>query len=318
MKVLKVGTFIKEKTNDFKLELVAGKNGLERVVTVPDVNRPGLAFAGYFEHMPYERVQIIGIAEFTYLQSLSHKEQCKMLTKVFSPKQVPCCIITRNFDPLPSMAEVFNELNVPLLKTSLSSSQLLSDLIYYFDEKLAPSQKLHGVLSNVYGLGVFIRGKSGIGKSECALELVKRGHMLVSDDLVEITKRSGHTLIGKSNSDIMKHLMEIRGIGIIDIKNMFGVANILDESKIELVINLVAWDETIEYERLGLKEYYTEILGVKVPELTIPVGPGRNLAIIVETASLNQRLKKNGYFSALEFTKKIKSEIKRKSKNNEK
>ncbi|MDD5021131.1 MAG: HPr(Ser) kinase/phosphatase [Endomicrobiaceae bacterium] len=313
MKVLKVGTFFDEKSRDFKLELIAGADGLDRLVTVPDVNRPGLAFTGFFEHLPYERAQIIGIAEFTFLKTLSHEQQISILKKVFSPKQVPCCIITRGFDALPSMIEVFTELKVPLLKTSLTSSQLLSDLIYYFDEKLALSEKLHGVLSNVYGLGVFIRGKSGIGKSECALELVKRGHMLVSDDIVEITKRSGHILVGKS-AGISKHHMEIRGIGIIDIQRMFGIANILDESKIELVINLIEWDEAKKHERLGIDEHYTDILGVSVPELTIPVGAGRNLAIIVETASLNQRLKNRGHFSALELSKKLMAQL-NKSKN---
>lgn len=304
MPVLDVGTLIEEKSKDFKFKLLAGSGGLYRKITVPDTNRPGLAFAGYFEHLPYERVQVIGIAEHTFLQTLTYEKQCSMLMKIFSPPQVPCCIITRAFEPTKSMLEIFNKLDVPLLSTPLTSAQLLGDLVFYFDEKLAPMQKVHGVLSNVYGLGVFIRGKSGIGKSECALELVKRGHMLVSDDIVEIIKRSGHVLMGRA-SGIVKHHMEIRGIGIIDVKNMFGIANILDQSKIELVINLVEWNEVKEYERLGIEEHYTEILGVSVPELTIPVGPGRNLAIIVETASLNQRLKNKGYFSALEMNKKL-------------
>ena len=202
------------------------------------------------------------------------------------------------------MVEIFNKLNVPLISTPLSSAQLLGDLLFYLDEKLAPMERVHGVLCNVSGLGVFIRGKSGVGKSECALELVKRGHMLVSDDTVEITKRSGRILMGKSTG-IVKHHMELRGVGIIDIRNMFGIANILDESKIELVINLVDWLEVKKYERLGIDEYYANILGVRVPELTIPVAPGRNLAIIVETASLNQRLKNKGCFAALEMSKKL-------------
>ena len=304
MPVLTVGTLIEEKSKDLSLTLIAGSGGLERHITVPDTNRPGLAFAGYFEHLPYERVQIIGIAEHTYLKSLSYEKQCEMLTKIFSPPQVPCCIITRAFEPLQSMLEIFNKLNVPLISTPLSSAQLLGDLLFYLDEKLAPMERVHGVLCNVYGLGVFIRGKSGVGKSECALELVKRGHMLVSDDTVEITKRSGRILMGKSTG-IVKHHMELRGVGIIDIRNMFGIANILDESKIELVINLVDWLEVKKYERLGIDEYYANILGVRVPELTIPVAPGRNLAIIVETASLNQRLKNKGCFTALEMSRKL-------------
>lgn len=304
MPVLTVGTLIEEKSKDLSLTVIAGSGGMDKVITVPDTNRPGLAFTGYFEHLPYERVQIIGIAEHTYLTNLSYEKQCELLTKIFSPPQVPCCIITRSFEPSKSMVEIFNKLNVPLISTPLSSAQLLGDLLFYLDEKLAPMERVHGVLCNVYGLGVFIRGKSGVGKSECALELVKRGHMLVSDDTVEITKRSGRILMGKSTG-IVKHHMELRGVGIIDIRNMFGIANILDESKIELVINLVDWMEVKKYERLGIDEYYANILGVRVPELTIPVAPGRNLAIIVETASLNQRLKNKGCFTALEMSKKL-------------
>ena len=314
MPVLTVGTLIEEKAEDLKLTLIAGSGGLKKRITVPDTNRPGLAFAGYFAHLPYERVQIIGIAEHTFLTSLSYEKQCEMLTKVFSPAQVPCCIITRSFEPLKSMLEVFNKLNVPLISTPLSTAQLLGDLLFYLDEKLAPMQKVHGVLCNVYGLGVFIRGKSGVGKSECALELVKRGHMLVSDDIVEITKRYGRILMGKATG-VVKHHMELRGVGVIDIRNMFGIANILDESQIELVINLVHWDEADKVERLGLNENFANILGVKVPEITVPVAPGRNLAIIVETASLNQRLKNRGYFAAVEMNKKLLEEIK--SKNEE-
>ncbi len=313
MPVLTVGTLIEEKAEDLKLTIIAGSGGLGKRITVPDINRPGLAFAGYFAHLPYERVQVIGIAEHTFLKSLSYEKQCEMFTKVFSPAQVPCCIITRSFEPLKSMLEVFDRLNVPLLSTPLSSAQLLGDLLFYLDEKLAPVQKVHGVLCNVYGLGVFIRGKSGVGKSECALELVKRGHMLVSDDIVEITKRSGRILMGKATG-IVKHHMELRGVGVIDIRNMFGIANILDESKIELVINLVDWNEVNKFERLGLDEYFANILGVKVPEITIPVAPGRNLAVIVETASLNQRLKNRGYFAAIEMNKKLLEEINKNEK----
>ncbi len=304
MPVLTVGTLIEEKSKDLQLTLIAGSGGLRRNITVSDTNRPGLAFVGYFEHFPYERIQIIGIGEHTFLKSLSYEKQYEMLMKIFSSPQVPCCIITRAFKPLQSMLDVFDKFNVPFISTPLSTAQLLGHLLFYLDEKLAPIERVHGVLCNVYGLGVFIRGKSGVGKSECALELVKRGHMLVSDDTVEITKRFGRVLVGKSTG-FVKHHMEIRGVGIIDIRNMFGIANILDESKIELVINLVDWMDGKKYERLGIDEYYTNILDVKVSELTIPVAPGRNLAIIVETASLNQRLKNKGYFAAIEMNKKL-------------
>jgi HPr kinase/phosphorylase len=194
------------------------------------------------------------------------------------------------------------------LRTELNSSSFIGDLIYYLDGKLAPSVKIHGVLTNVYGLGVLIVGKAGIGKSECALELVKRGHMLVADDVVNIKKRSGRALIG-SGLEITRHLIEVRGLGIIDVKDIFGISNILDESNIELVIKLEEWEKVKKYERVGIDEYHTEFLSVKIPEVTIPVGPGRNLAVLVETASLNQRLKNKGRFTARDLNDKIQSII---------
>lgn len=306
--VLNVGILLKDKSEDLKLELIAGAEGLERKITVPDINRPGLAFAGYFEHFPYERTQVIGISEHTYLNSLTLEKQNELLRKLFSHENATCCILTRDLKPSESMLEIFNELKVPLIKTSLNSSSFIGDLIYYLDGKLAPSIKIHGVLTNVYGLGVLIMGKAGIGKSECALELIKRGHMLIADDIVNVRKRSGRTLVG-SGLEITKHLIEVRGVGIIDIKNLFGIGNILDESQIELVIRLEEWESVKTYERVGIEEYFTEFLGVKVPEITIPVGPGRNLAILVETASLNQRLKNKGHFTALDLNKRIKKEI---------
>lgn len=313
MSVLNIRTLLKEKSEDLKLELVAGKDGLDRVITVSDINRPGLAFTGYFEHFPYERTQVIGISEYTYLNALSVDNQTKLLKKLFSHQNTPCCILTRNLEATKQMKKVFNELDVPLITTSLPSSSFIGDLIYYLDGKLAPSIKLHGVLTNVYGLGVLIVGKAGIGKSECALELVKRGHMLVADDLVNIKKRSGRALYG-SGLEITKHLIEVRGVGIIDVKNLFGIGSILDDSLIELVIKLEEWEKVKKLERVGIEEYYAEILSVKVPEITIPVGPGRNLAVLVETASLNQRLKNKGHFTAKELSDKLQKVIEKNKK----
>ncbi|MCL2799962.1 MAG: HPr(Ser) kinase/phosphatase [Endomicrobia bacterium] len=304
MPFLDVGRLIKEKSEELKLELVTGGEGLDRKITVPDINRPGLAFTGYFEHFPYERTQVIGISEHTYLNSLEHSKQVELLNKLFSHPNATCCILTRGLDANAAMIEVFSAQKVPLLKTPLNSSSFIGDLIYYLDGKLAPSVKMHGVLVNVYGLGVLITGKAGIGKSECALELVKRSHMLIADDIVNIRKRSGRTLIG-NGIEITRHLIEVRGVGIIDVNNLFGVGSILEESHIELVIKLEEWENVKKHERLGIEEYYTEILGVKVPEITIPVAPGRNFAVLVETASLNQRLKNKGYFSAKELSARL-------------
>ncbi|MDR0977878.1 MAG: HPr(Ser) kinase/phosphatase [Endomicrobium sp.] len=293
-----VYTFIKEKGNDFKLSLLAGRGGLHRLITVPNIHRPGLALTGFLEHFPYERIQVIGIIEYTYLIHLSDSLQIDILTKIFSNEKAVACILTRNLKPTDSMLKVFSYLEVPLLNTPLRSSSFSGDLSYYLDNNLAPSMKIHGVMANVYGLGILIIGKSGIGKSECALELVKRGHKFIADDVVDIKKRSSGQFLTGSGLDITKHLIEVRGIGIIDIKELFGVGNILSDSKIELVIKLEEWDPSKKYDRIGLDDYYTEYLGVRIPEITIPVAPSRNLAVLVETASLNQRLKNKGHFTA--------------------
>ena len=305
MPFLEVNELFKEKREEFHLELVTGGGGLTRRITVPDINRPGLAFTGYFEHFPYERTQVIGIGEYNYLSGLSYDKQVEVLHKLFSHETATCCILTRGLEPSEAMIKVFGELEVPLFKTILNSSSFISELIFYLDGRLAPSIKIHGVLTNVYGLGVLIMGKAGIGKSECALELVKRGHMLVADDVVNIKRMSGNFLEG-SGLEITKHLVEVRGLGIIDVKDLFGIGNILNESNIELVIKLEEWEKVQKYERVGIEEYFTEFLGIKIPAVTIPVGPGRNLAVLVETASLNQRLKNKGRFTARELNDKLK------------
>ncbi|MDR1951921.1 MAG: HPr(Ser) kinase/phosphatase [Elusimicrobiota bacterium] len=312
---LRVKQILDEKKEDLRLELIAGEKGLDRKITVSDISRPGLAFTGYFGHFPYERTQVIGKSEFTYLDSLSFERQIELLHKIFSHKNATCCILTQKLGPTKAMSEVFSNLAVPLLRTEFSSSALIGELIYFLNAKLAPSIKLHGVLVSVYGLGVLLVGKSGIGKSECALELVKRGHMLIADDVVNITKRSGSALFG-TGIPLSKYLIEVRGLGIIDIKNVFGISNTLDEARVELVIKLEEWNMVSKMERLGLDEYFTEILNVQLPEVTIPVGPGRNLAVLVETASLNQRLKDKGFYAAREFDERVKKLISDESHGN--
>jgi HPr kinase/phosphorylase len=308
MPSLEVKQLLKEKGAHLKLELIAGSNGLDRKITVSDISRPGLAFTGYFGHFPYERTQVIGKSEFTYFNSLPYQTQTSILDKIFSHKDATCCILTRKLGPTQAMTDVFSNLQIPLLSTELSSSALIGELTYFLDGKLAPSIKLHGVLASVYGLGVFITGASGIGKSECALELVKRGHSLIADDVVDIKKRSGRFLVGKA-LDMSKNLIEARGIGIIDVKSIFGIGFILDEARVELVIKLESWDKVNKIDRTGINDAFAEILGVNVPEITIPVGPGRNLAILVETASLNQRLKNGGFSAAKDFDEKDKLAI---------
>lgn len=304
MEEITVGTFLQEKNEDLKLELVAGVEGLQRPIKVSEINRPGLALTGYFEHFPAERIQIIGKGEYAYFNSLPQTRQAEILEKIFSFADVPCCILTRGIEPTPEIIRAHQKHKIPLLRTTLKSSQLIGEVIFYLEDKMAPSTTMHGVLVSVYGLGVLLVGNAGIGKSECALELLKRNHMLVADDVVEISQRSGGILVGRGE-EIIRHHMEVRGLGIIDVRSLFGIGFILDESKIELVIKLEEWVANHEYERVGLEEHNTTILDVKVPEIVLPVGPGRNLAILVEIASLNQRLKNKGHYTAQEFNQRL-------------
>ncbi len=299
-----VGSLLQEKSEDLKLELLAGVEGLARTIKVSEINRPGLVFTSFFDHFPAERIQIIGLGEYAYLQSLPLEKQTETLEKVFAYPDVPCMILTRNLDPLPEMLRIHQKYKIPLLRTSMVPSQLTGELIFYLEDEMAPSTRLHGVLVSVYGLGVLLIGNAGIGKSECALELVKRGHMLVADDVVEIRQRSGGILIGQGE-EIVRHHMEVRGLGIIDVRSLFGIGFILDESRIELVIRLEDWDANMEYERVGLEEHYTTILDIKVPEIVFPVRPGRNLAVLVEIASLNQRLKNKGHYTAQQLNQRL-------------
>ncbi|MDR3243622.1 MAG: HPr(Ser) kinase/phosphatase [Elusimicrobiota bacterium] len=312
---LDISTFLKEKGRDLKLELIAGEEGCSRLIKVSDVNRPGLAFCGYFGHFPHERTQIIGNSEHSYLSAIKYEQQVLILRKIFSYPDIPCCILTRKLSPLPSLICVLNECKVPLLRTELASSSFIGDLIYYFDGKLASTIKMHGVLVSVYGLGIFIVGKSGIGKSECALELVKRGHMLIADDVVDIKKRSGRVLMG-GGVEIAKHLIEVRGIGIINIRELFGIGSVLDKTQIELVIKMEEWQNISDSKRLALDDCYADILDIDIPQVSIPVGAGRNLAVLVETAALDQRLKDEGYFTSKEFEKKLTKTIEEKTNVN--
>ena len=299
-----VGKLLQEKSEDLRLELAAGVEGLQRPIIVSEVNRPGLAFTGFFEHFPAERIQIIGLGEHTFLQTLSPEKREETFRRMFSYATLPCCILARGLEPFPEMLRVNEEFKIPILRTSLMTSQLMGELIFYLEDKMAPSTKVHGVLVRVYGLGVLLMGDAGIGKSECALELVKRDHMLVADDVVEIYQRSGGILVGKGE-EIIRHHMEVRGLGIIDVRSLFGIGYILDETKIELVIRLEVWDPGREYDRIGLEEHYTTILDVRIPEVILPIGPGRNLAVLVEIASLNQRLKNKGHYSAQELNQRL-------------
>ena len=272
-------------------------------ITQPDINRPALQIAGYFEHFDPTRVEIIGFVEYTYMEKLSMKKKEEVYNKLLN-NPIPAVVFCRELEPDPLFKEIAIKYNVPLLMTKKSTSDFMAEIIRWLNVKLAPCITVHGVLVDVYGEGVLITGESGIGKSEAALELIKRGHRLVTDDVVEIRKVSDDTLIG-SAPDVTKHFIELRGIGIIDVKTLFGVSSVKDTQSIDLVIKLEDWNKDKEYDRLGLEEEYTEYLGKKVVCHNIPIRPGRNLAIICESAAVNYRQKKMGYNAAQELYKRI-------------
>ena len=275
----------------------------EKKVMVPDINRPALQLTGFFEHFAYERVQLIGCVEYTFLENMEEDEKEKIYDMILSYK-IPCIIFCRNLKPDDSLIEKANKANVPVFSTETPTSAFSAEIIRWLNVELAPCISIHGVLVDVYGVGVLIMGESGIGKSEAALELIKRGHRLVSDDVVEIRKVSDETLVGTA-PDITRHFIELRGIGIVDVKMLYGVQSVRETQNIDLVITLEEWDRDKEYDRLGLDEQYTEFLGNKVVCHQLPIRPGRNLAIIVETAAINHRQKSMGYNAAQELYKRV-------------
>ena len=281
-------------------------------INTPDINRPALQMAGYFDHFASERVQIIGYVEYTYLKHLS-KEQRVPIYEKFLSSEIPCVIFSSLTEPDEEFYQLAVKYNKPLLATDKGTSQFMADIIRALSAMLAPCISIHGVLVDVYGEGVLIMGESGIGKSEAALELIKRGHRLVTDDVVEIRKVDEDTLIGKSPA-ITRHFIEVRGIGIVDIKELFGVSSIRESKQIDMVIRLEEWDKDKEYDRLGLEAEYTEFLGTKIVSHTLPVRPGRNLAVILETAAANNRQKKLGYNAAQELYRRVQESIAGKGK----
>jgi len=305
MATLLIADLLKEKEGDLQLTLLAGAPGLRRQITVSEINRPGLALSGYLDYFPAERVQIMGLGEHTYMSTFTPAQRREAMHKICTfSKKLPCLVLTRGIKPHKEVIEVANATKVPLLRTALTTAQLIGELTVYMEEKLAQTTTIHGVLMNVYGLGVLLVGDSGIGKSECALELLKRGHMLVADDVVEVKHRLGGALFG-TGAELIRHHMELRGVGIIDVQKIFGVGSVLDRTRIELVIRLEEWKQAVEYDRVGLSDRTTSILGVRVPEIIMPVRPGRNLAVLVEVATLNERLKFRGEFTAKEFNRKL-------------
>ncbi|MBQ3932647.1 MAG: HPr(Ser) kinase/phosphatase [Lachnospiraceae bacterium] len=272
-----------------------------------DINRPALQLTGFFEHFPTDRVQVIGHVENTYLGTLDEGRRRYIYDEILGAK-IPCVIYCRSIQPDSDMIAAGNKYGVPILVTDKTTSAFMAEIIRWLNVELAPTITIHGVLVDVFGEGVLIMGESGIGKSEAALELLKRGHRLVADDVVEISKVSDETLVGTSPG-ITRHFIELRGIGIIDVKTLFGVESVKETQNIDMVIKLEEWNRDKEYDRLGLEEQYTEFLGNKVVCHSIPIRPGRNLAIIVESAAVNHRQKKMGYNAAQELYRRVQANL---------
>ena len=283
-------------------------DGIE--INSSEIDRPALQLAGYFEHFACERVQIIGYVEYSYLKSLDLEVKRKNY-ELFMSSRIPCVIYASRTEPDEMMIELARKYKKPLLSSERATSSLMAETIRWLNVELAPCISIHGVLVDVYGEGVLIMGESGIGKSEAALELIKRGHRLVSDDVVEIRKVSDETLVGTA-PDITRHFIELRGIGIVDVKTLYGVQSVRETQNIDLVITLEDWDKEKKYDRLGMEEEYTEFLGNKVVCHQLPIRPGRNLAIIVETAAINYRQKKMGYNAAQELYKRVQQNLAKK------
>lgn len=275
----------------------------KRKITSADINRPALQLAGYFDHFDSSRVQVVGNVEYFYTKKLEPDRKRKIFKQLLS-YNIPCLILSRDLLPDKEFLSLAEEYGVPVLGTSRITSEFMAEIIYALGEQLAPCMTIHGVLVDVYGEGVLITGESGIGKSEAALELVRRGHRLVSDDVVEISRINDHTLIGTA-PDITRNFIELRGIGIVDVKTLYGVECIKEKQEIDLVIKLAEWKKDVEYDRMGLEEEYIEYLGNKVVCHSVPIRPGRNLAVICETAAVNHRQKKMGYNAAQELYRRV-------------
>jgi HPr kinase/phosphorylase len=303
MDATRVGALLDDRKFDLRLTLLAGKKGLTRKITSSRIQKPGLVLAGFMEYLHRERIQVFGNTEMSYLATLPRERGLEVLRRFFA-QDVACLVVTKGLPVPPELNACAEEAGVPLLQTSHLSSTFIEGVQAYLEDILAPSTSMHGVLLDVFGVGILLLGKSGIGKSEIALDLVMRGHRLVADDIVDVKRRSPDSVQG-AGSEIIKHHMEIRGLGIINIKDLFGVAAIRERKKIEIVLELVEWDPNVEYDRLGVEEKKFRILDVEIPMLIVPVRPGRNMTTIVEVAARNHLLKLQGHHSAREFQERL-------------
>ncbi|WP_018660841.1 HPr(Ser) kinase/phosphatase [Heyndrickxia acidiproducens] len=287
----------------FNLELISGEEGIHRPITTSDISRPGLEMTGFFDYYPADRIQLLGMTEITFSKRLTPEERKSRMENLCSDI-TPGIIISRNLDVPDELIEASEERSIPVMRTPMKTTRFSSRLTNFLEYKLAPTTAIHGVLVDVYGVGVLITGKSGVGKSETALELVKRGHRLVADDCVEIVQEEEGSLIGNA-PDLIEHLLEIRGVGIINVMTLFGAGAVRSHKRITMIANLELWDQHKQYDRLGLDEEKVKIIDTEITKMTVPVRPGRNLAIIIEVAAMNYRLKNMGVNAAQQFTNKL-------------
>ena len=289
---------------EFQFELIYGPEGFEKIeITTDDVNRPGLQLAGFFDYFEPQRLQIMGKAENAYVEQFDEEKRTDIFEKLCATG-IPAVIVTRNIEVFPELIDAAKKYDVAVLRTNEFTSSVTSALVASLKVSLAPRITLHGVLVELYGEGILILGDSGVGKSETAIELVKRGHRLIADDAVEIKRVSDRTLVGCA-PEIIRHFIELRGIGIVDVRRIFGMGAIKETERVDMIINLEQWVEGKMYDRLGMDNQYTDILGLRIPSLTIPVRPGRNLAVIIEVAAMNHRHKSMGYNAAKELNERM-------------
>ncbi|RFU66974.1 HPr kinase/phosphorylase [Peribacillus saganii] len=288
---------------EFQLELISGEEGINKPIVTSDLSRPGLEMAGFFDYYPAERVQLLGKSEMTFFDKLSENEQ-RIRMEELCRDITPGIIITRDQEVPRELIEASERESVPVMRSRMKTTRLFSRLTNYLESKLAPTTAVHGVLVDIYGVGVLITGKSGVGKSETALELVKRGHRLVADDCVEIRQEDQDTLVGNAPK-LIEHLLEIRGLGIINVMTLFGAGAVRSYKRISLIINLELWEKNKQYDRVGLDEEKLKIIDTEITKLTVPVRPGRNLAVIIEVAAMNFRLKRMGVNAAQQFSERL-------------
>lgn len=302
-KPISVQYMLEKKSAEWKMELLTSDAGLENTFSTSELNRPGMALTGYYEVFSADRIQVLGLTEISYLRALRPKERSQRLQRIFE-FYIPCVIITTSLEAPPELLEIAQENRVPVLRTPLMTSSFSAHLSHFLERELAPSWAIHGVMMDVFGMGVLMCGRSGVGKSESALELVERGHRLIADDVV-ILKAIGNDQLVATCSDRLRYHMELRGIGIIDVESLYGVRSIRDEEVVSLIIYLERWDPKKAYERLGIRESFEHLYGCMIPKYVIPVEPGRNISILVEVAALTQRLRRAGINPAAKLNEQI-------------